>query len=405
MNAAVRLSLPLAHLIATVSSSATMLAVMVTAAQGDAASWAVAAVLLSAAVPAIIFAPLAAPLLDKFGPRKVVVVSTMVQAVILLITAAAPTTAVLIAMVAARASVSALDSAALMLLVDRSPRSNAPDSTARAFARLDTARLIGSLIGPLLGGIAAQSLDLSWLFLAQTATVAILGFVAGWYPQKEWEHVATSSTWWHRVTEAPALLFRNNAARAALSGLILAIVFTSIFSTAQTLYSLNVLDLDPIGIAILTQCFVVGRLLGSRIGARVTTDRASTWLLGATAAMGVGLLLPGLVHSSIVAGIGFAAAGLANAVQVAAIRLVVVSAVPDGTRGRALAAMGSVNQTAGVAGTALAAPILVLVGPAGALTVAGAGTLLAAILALAMNRKQPDEPRSPVPSRAAETAP
>lgn len=178
MNAAIRLSLPLAHLIATVSSSATMLAVMVTVAQGEAASWAVAAVLLSAAIPAIVLAPLAAPLLDRFGPRTVVVVSAAVQVVTLLLTAAAPTTAVLIAMVAARACVSALDSAALLLLADRAPRSQAPDSAARAFARLDTARLIGGLIGPLLGGIAVQFLDLSWLFLVQAATVAILGIVA-----------------------------------------------------------------------------------------------------------------------------------------------------------------------------------------------------------------------------------
>ncbi|MCT2222777.1 hypothetical protein [Microbacterium paraoxydans] len=69
-------------------------------------------------------------------------------------------------------------------------------------------------------------------------------------------------------------------------------------------------------------------------------------------------------------------------IHVAAIRLIVVSAVPESTRGRALAAMGSVTQTAGYAGTALAAPLVVAVGPAGALAVAGIGTLLAATLTL-----------------------
>lgn len=42
--------------------------------------------------------------------------------------------------------------------------------------------------------------------------------------------------------------------------------------------------------------------------------------------------------------------------------------------------MGSVNQTAGVIGTALAAPVLVAAGPAGTLVVAGMGTLVAAAL-------------------------
>lgn len=387
-HVAAQLSLPLAHLIATVSSSATMLAVMVTVAQGEFAGWAVAAVLLSVAIPQIVLAPLAAPLLDRFGPRTIVVSSCAAQIVLLLGAAMMPSTAMIVAMVAARSCVSALDSAALLLLADRAPRAAADDSTARAFARLDTARLVGGLIGPVLGGIAVQYLNISWLFVAQAGAVALLGVIARFYPQTTPTQSPVTTSWWHRVAEAPRLLFRNDAARMALSGLVLAIVFTSLFSTAQTLYALNVLALTPLGVAILTQCFIVGRLVGSRIGARVTSTTARWWLIGATGTMGVGLLIPGLIRIDIAAGVGFAIAGLSNAVQVAAIRLIVVDAVPDNTRGRALAAMGSVNQTAGVVGTALAAPTLALVGPAGALIVAGAGTLIAALLT-AMVRSRP----------------
>lgn len=83
--------------------------------------------------------------------------------------------------------------------------------------------------------------------------------------------------------------------------------------------------------------------------------------------------------SSVAAGIGFAVAGVANAIQVAAIRLIVLDAAPPEVRGRSLSTMGTVNQTAGVLGTAGAGVALAALGPAGTLVVAGAGTVLAAV--------------------------
>lgn len=115
-------------------------------------------------------------------------------------------------------------------------------------------------------------------------------------------------------------------------------------------------------------------------------------LIVATLIMGTGLLVPGLWHSTIAAGAGFAIAGFANATQVAAIRLIVIGAVPDDVRGRSLSTMGSVNQTAGVLGTAIAAPVVAGLGPSGTLVIAGAGTILAAMapaLARALLKDRP----------------
>ncbi|WP_402843829.1 MFS transporter [Microbacterium sp. GXS0129] len=377
-RSAAQLALPLAFLVLTFSSGATTLAVMVSLAESEGASWAVPVVVLCFSIPQILLAPLGAPLLDRLGPRTVVLLSTAVQATLLLSAAAFPRQEIIIAMVAMKAAASSLDSAAFLLLADRMPRLSGKETTARLFARLDTARLIGSLVGPLIGGAVTQYAGVSWVFVIDAGAIALCGVIVLVTPHVQQPTVPAPASWWQRVKEAPTLLARNPATRAALLGLAAAIVFTSFYSVAEVLYALDVLRLDPVGYAILGQCFIVGRLVGAQLGARLTSANALWWLVVATFLMGAGLFLPGVVHNSIVAGVGFVIAGLANAAQVAAIRLVIVGEVPEDARGRSLSTMGSINQTAGVVGTAVAAPALALVGPAGLLVLAGLGTILAA---------------------------
>lgn len=363
-----------------------MLAVLVAVAQGESRNWAVPAVLLCVSIPQIALAPFAAPVLDRLGPRPIVVASGAAQVAALVCAAVFPELAVILCVLVFTASISALDSAGMLLLADRAPRETSSETAARAFARLDTARLLGSFIGPVLGGVALEHLSLSWVFLAEAAAVGVLALTAMFYPQVQWEAAGATATWWRRVKEAPALLFRNRVARVALTGLAAAIVFTSFFSAAQAIYGVETLDLSPIGVAVLAQAFVLGRLLGAHWAGRLTGDVAYRWLLIATLLMGVGLIVPGLIHSSVAAGIGFAVAGVANAIQVAAIRLIVVDAVPSEVRGRSLSTMGTVNQTAGVLGTAGAGLALAVPGPAGTLVVAGAGTVLAAVFGAVFGR-------------------
>lgn len=113
-----------------------------------------------------------------------------------------PELAVILCVLVFTASISALDSAGMLLLADRAPRETNSETAARAFARLDTARLLGSFIGPVLGGVALEYLSLSWVFMAEAATVGVLALTAMFYPQVQWEAAGATSTWWHRVKEA-----------------------------------------------------------------------------------------------------------------------------------------------------------------------------------------------------------
>ncbi len=225
-----------------------------------------------------------------------------------------------------------------------------------------------------------QSIGTSWVFVIDAVAIGACGVIVFFARHGDGAADVSSDTWWQRVKEAPTLLFENPETRAALLGLAAAIIFTSFYAVAEVLYALDVLELDPIGYGILSQCFVIGRLIGAQIGGRVTAESAPRWLILATCIMGAGLLLPGIWHSVIAAGVGFAFAGLANAAQVASIRLIVIGAVPEHVRGRSLSTMGSVNQTAGIVGTAAAALVVAGVGASGTLMLAGIGTLFAAAI-------------------------
>jgi MFS family permease len=131
-----------------------------------------------------------------------------------------------------------------------------------------------------------------------------------------------------------------------------------------------------------TTAFVVGRLVTSSwIAGRIPPHRQARMLVVAGLLMGAGLAGAGASHSLIGAMIGFAAAGVANSLQVSAISVLISTHVPAEVKGRAFAAMGSFNSGATMLGTLLGAPVVSGVGPAGALVVAGVGTFAATALA------------------------
>lgn len=73
-------------------------------------------------------------------------------------------------------------------------------------------------------------------------------------------------------------------------------------------------------------------------------------------------------------------AGIGNAVQVAALRLLVVRAVPASVQPKALSAMSAANTSAMMVGYVISAPVVSYLGPAHALVLSGVGTALLSLL-------------------------
>lgn len=132
--------------------------------------------------------------------------------------------------------------------------------------------------------------------------------------------------------------------------------------------------------AIVAQCFIVGRIIGARISARLTEANALPTLVKAGAAMGLCIAIPGFVPSLFVCIPFFALAGVCNALQVAALRMVIVDSVRPAIKPKALSTMGTVNNSAMLVGYIVGAPVVASIGPSLALVVAGLGTILFTVL-------------------------
>ncbi|UGT71915.1 MFS transporter [Nocardia gipuzkoensis] len=352
--------------------------------QDHSALW-VSAFLFASLVPGVFLAPLLAPAVDRIESRRLLTTTLLAQAVVTLAMAAAGSlpVAVIVGLAFTAGCLSALNAPAMMLLAEQADEV-AASNPARAYATLDAARMTGILAGPALGGAAVGLLGFSVTMILDAASscvlvalIAVLGLRR--MPPKTG---AQRPTWWKQVAEAPVLLASDAVVRAAMASLAVAIVFTAIFTVAEVFYVRDTLSASPVMFGVATTAFVVGRLVTSSwIAGRIPPNRQARMLVVAGLLMGAGLAGAGASHSLAGAMIGFAAAGVANSLQVSAISVLISTHVPAEVKGRAFAAMGSFNSGATMLGTLLGAPVVSGVGPAGALVVAGVGTFAATALA------------------------
>ncbi|MGO3362363.1 MAG: MFS transporter [Corynebacterium sp.] len=384
-----RLALPGVQLLTAVASAATAVAVSLTLAASGWGTWVLSAVLIAGVLPSVVVAPALAPLLDTRHLPRLASVLLATEALFLLVGATCPTPPVLVGMVFLTGLCSCLSSPALLAL------SPARDEVlgARPFARMDTARTTGMFVGPILGGLLHDMTTVGVVILLEALAVILSAGivllvtfrVAGPGRVNSGPNDASNNTsspaktWWARIAEVPSLILRDLALRTSLLVLSIGIIFTAVFSVAEVLLATQVLGLSGLGYALIIQAFVVGRILGSRLGSHIAPTNAGVWLTGGGALMGAGLILAGLVHHVVPVGFGFLMAGVANALQVAAIRARFAATLPPRLMPKALSSLVSVNSVAMVVGMILAAPLIDVVGPATALIVGGACTAVVSL--------------------------
>lgn len=183
-----------------------------------------------------------------------------------------------------------------------------------------------------------------------------------------------SPSFFQKVLEAPSLLLKNRSSRSALTSIWGAIICTSIFNIALVFYVTSTLQASGTVYAIIAQAFIVGRIFGARFSAHLGAHNAEKALTGAGFVMGCFIALPGLIPSMWFCIPCFFLGGVCNAVQVAALRIIVVGTAPDEVKTKALSTMGSINNSAMLIGYILGAPVVSTIGPAAALAVSGIGT-------------------------------
>ncbi|MEV6429698.1 MFS transporter [Nocardia sp. NPDC051463] len=365
----------------------------------------VSAFLFASLAPGVLLAPLLAPVVDRVESRRLLTMTLLAQAAVTLAMAASASLpiAVIIGLGFTGSCLSMLNAPAMMLLAEQAD-DDSESNPARVYSTLDAARMTGVLVGPVLGGVAVGLLGFSVTMVLDAASTCVLVALMAALGLRRHPPRQSSQrpSWWRQVAEAPTLLASDSVVRAAMASLAAAIVFTAIFSVAEVFYVRTTLAASAVMYGLVTTAFVAGRLVTSAwLAPRVPPSRQSRVLVSAGLVMGIGLAGAGLSHSLVGAAAGFTAAGVSNSLQVSAISALISTRVTPEIKGRAFAAMGSLNGGATMLGTLMGAPAVSGFGAAGALIIAGVGTAAATALAapiLLHASRRPNSPRTrPLP--------
>lgn len=371
--------LSVAQGVSTLGSAMTVLAITLLLQEQRADAALISFAVLAGLLPSVILGPLAAPVLDRLEIRNVLVVSLAARSVIGFGLAVAPDVSVLLLLLGAGSAISVLDGPALQLL---GPEALAPGQSAMtAFARMDLARSVGSLLGPASAGVLYSALGARSTLLLDAATYAAMGIVVATLGVRRFPPARArlrGQSWLAQIAAGPDTYRRDPVLLASLLGLSAAILFTSLLTVAEVFYVRESLHADALLYGIVLTSFAGGRILASGfVAPRLASRRQSRILIVGGVIMGVSLLVMGIVPTPLIAVIGFTAAGAANSLQALAIKSLVRERVKAADAGRAFATLMAVNNGATMAGAAVAAPITAALGGAFTIGLAGAGTLLA----------------------------
>ena len=342
----------------------------------------VATVLVTGACAQVFVSPLLTPFFDRANPFTVAKLGTIFECLTLIFLCGFPSTLTLIAGNIVIATLSGITIPAYYAIADSSL--DASDQ-ARAFSYLDTARLCGSFVGPILGGGFLDIASLRTVFALEALAVGSSIIVVQRLQRQDWPLVPSTSPHTlkaeapsplHSIVEAPKILLNNPRSRQALTSIWAAIIFTSIFNVALVFFATQSLNTSGFLYAVVAQCFVVGRILGARFSARLTKANALATLIKSGIGMGICISIPGFVPALFLCIPLFALAGMFNGLQVSALRIVVVSAVDPKIKPKALVTMGTINNSAMLVGYIVGAPTVSAAGPNAALIIAGLGTAL-----------------------------
>lgn len=336
----------------------------------------VAAIFIAGALAQVLVVPLVAPLFETLGALKIGLTAAACQIAGLAVMCSFPRPVVLIGGTVVTAIANGMLVPAVFVIAEYGVEEV---DRVRVYSSLDTARLAGGFIGPLSGGLLLDYGSIRTALGFEIGAVAVAIIVLASF-RSSFSFVpiefTKSTSLWHRVREVPALLYGSDEARRSLLSVWSAIIFTSIFNVALVFFAIKTLALSGFLYAVLAQAFIVGRIVGARFSSRIQDSVAYLVVVLSGIGMGMSIAVPGLFPSLYVSLVFLFIAGGCNSLQVAALRIVVVKAVPEETKAKALSTMGALNNSAMLVGYFVGGPVVAMLSPTSGVVVSGCGTAL-----------------------------
>ena len=359
-------------------------ALALTLQQAGAGGVAVSGLLLAAALPLAVLAPVTGRIADRVDSRKLLIVAGVGQSGVCAALAFVEHPLVIIALVAVLASGLAITQPTLAALLPAMVRR---EDLAKASGINQTAGLIGMLIAPALAGVLVGQFGARVPLLLDAVTylsLVVAGLLIRTRRSPAAQPAAAGSVSW-RLRDDRLVAVMVGAIAAVVAG-VGAINVIEVFFIRETLgASTTVFGLIS---ATWTAGMLTGALLFGRLG-RSWTDpgrlvRISLLLAGATCA--VVLLGAGVWHALLLLPLWFAG-GICNGGINVFTNVVMAERVPAAARGRAFAAMGAAIQGAGMVGYLVGGPLVDRFAPRPLVAAAGIAGLVAVAVCLPVVRR------------------
>ena len=352
-------------------------------------AWAVAAVFLAVTIPITALAPLAGLLLDRLPARPVLIGAAAVQAVTALVLTQVSGIGPVLALATGFGVGAAVLQPGLGAIVPRlvGPPGREGESDrmsriglTRANSYLQAATWGGFTVGPLLAGVLTAAGG-TGLALAGVAVIYALGAAGLWaLPLAPRPEAAAGARREGLAAQLGAGLgFLRADADAGLLVLVIGamVVFANMAVVAEVAFAESVLGAGPTGYSVLVAAWTTGMLAGTLAGGRLPEHRLAVTTLAGTIAMGAGLVLAGTAAHLWQAAAAYAFGGLADGIEVVAIRSFLNHRAPQQVAGRVFAVYSGVLFGAASVGMATAGGLLSSLNPRVVLFLAGGGGLTA----------------------------
>jgi len=352
--------------------------------QAGAGGVAVSGLLLAAALPLALLAPVTGRIADRVDSRKLLVVAGLGQAAVCAALAFVEHPALIIALVAVLATGLAVTQPTLAALLPAMVRRA---DLAKASGINQTAGLIGVLIAPALAGVLVGQFGVRVPLLLDAATYLSL-VVAGLLIRTRRSPAAQPTT-----TAAVSWRLRDDRLVAVMVGAIAAVVAgVGAINVIEVFFIRETLDASTTMFGLISATWTGGMLLGAlvfgRLGGRWTHPGRLVQL---------SLLLAGLTCAFVLAGAGVGQAlllvplwflgGICNGGINVFTTVVMAERVPAAARGRAFATMGAAIQGAGMVGYVIGGPLVDHFAPRPLVAAAGLAGLVAVAACLPVVRR------------------
>jgi MFS family permease len=360
--------------------------------------FAVAALLIAAALPIVLFNPVAGWLVDHRETRTLLSVVAAMQLVVAIALAEVGSTAATIALVFVLNCGLAVERPALFALI---PRIVGEAGAASAYAWFESVKYAAFALGTVLGGVVTGALDSRAALLIDAGTfgltaLAALALRTRRAPVPDAAAAVGSAagdpqSGTRAFTAGVRVIGTDRVLRATTLVVVASILFAGIDNIAGVFLAKDSLGAGDAGYGVLAGSWGIGMIAGATLaGRRATVSSAAMGILCATGLTGAAIGATAATPFLAIAIACFLLGGAGNGYVNVAMRVLLQGRVPDALRGRAYAAFQGLVAPADFAALALGGVLVALIGPRPTFAVAGGGCVLAVLAVLPTMRRARD---------------